>query len=172
MQEEVNNKTVALVVRASKLTATTLYRAMRLYIEHQKKLEMQYKAKRAANKNQPEKKHGKVKVKDLVGENAGAATIEIKDSNIKSFERVARKYNVDFAVKKDKTVAPPKYIIFFKGRDTDVITQAFKDYVHKNEVQAKRPSLKKRLDKYKEIAKKTINRERAREHQKDREQSL
>lgn len=53
MQEEVNNKTVALVVRASKLTASTLYRALRLYIEHQKKLEMQYKAKKAANKTQP-----------------------------------------------------------------------------------------------------------------------
>ena len=38
MQEEVNNKTVALVVRASKLTATTLYKALRLYIEQQKKL--------------------------------------------------------------------------------------------------------------------------------------
>lgn len=54
------------------MTATTLYKALRLYIEHQKKPEMQYKAKRAANKTQPAKKHGKVKVKELVGENAGA----------------------------------------------------------------------------------------------------
>ena len=36
MQEEVNNKTVALVMRASKLTASTLYWAMQHYIEHGK----------------------------------------------------------------------------------------------------------------------------------------
>ena len=46
------------------------------------------------------------------------------DGNIKSFERVARKYNVDFAVKKDKTTVPPKYVVFFKGRDADAVAQA------------------------------------------------
>ena len=41
------------------------------------------------------------------------------DGNIKSFERVARKYNIHFVVKKDKTTNPPKYVIFFKDRDAD-----------------------------------------------------
>lgn len=48
--------------------------------------------------------HGKMSVKKLVGQGMGASSIEVTDNNIKSFERVARKYNVDFAVKKDKTV--------------------------------------------------------------------
>ena len=38
-----------------------------------------------------------------LSQGAGAKSIEVTDSNIKSFERVARKYNVDFAVKRDKT---------------------------------------------------------------------
>lgn len=44
--------------------------------------------------------HGKMSVKKLVGQGMGASSIEVTDNNIKSFERVARKYNVDFAVKR------------------------------------------------------------------------
>ena len=53
--------------------------------------------------------------------------IEVTDGNIKSFEWVARKYNVDFAVKKDKTRDPPEYVVFFKGRDADAVAQVFKE---------------------------------------------
>ena len=50
-----------------------------------------------------QKTHGKTSVKKLVGEGVGVSSIEVTDGNIKSFEWVTRKYNVDFAVKKDKT---------------------------------------------------------------------
>ena len=92
MQEEVMQKTIALVIKSAKLDASILKAAMRMYLNHHRK--------------QAQKKHGKVSVKELVGEGAGASSIEITDSNIKSFERTARKYNVDFAVKKDKTTEP------------------------------------------------------------------
>ena len=101
MQEEVTQKTIALVIKAAKLDANILKSAMRMYLNHCRK--------------QAQKTHGKVSVKELVGEGAGASSIEITDGNIKSFERVARKYNVDFAVKKDKTTEPPKYLVFFKA---------------------------------------------------------
>ena len=73
-----------------------------MYLEHQK---------------HKEPSHGKIPVKKLVGQGAGAKSIEVTDNNIKAFERVARKYNVDFAVKRDKTTEPPKYLVFFKGKD-------------------------------------------------------
>ena len=60
---------------------------------------------------------GKQSVKELVGQGAGVTNIEISDKNIKSFESIARKYGVDFAVKKDNTEKPPKYLVFFKGRE-------------------------------------------------------
>ena len=41
---------------------------------------------------------GKQSVKHLVRQGAGVSNIEITDGNIKSFERVARKYGVDFAL--------------------------------------------------------------------------
>ena len=111
-------------------------------------------------------------MKDLVGQGMGASSIEVTDNNIKSFERVARKYNVDFAVKNDKTVEPPKYMVFFKGKDADVITQAFKEFVKVNEKKRGRVSVREKLAEFRELLGKDKNRERAREHQKDRGQSL
>lgn len=155
MQEEVTQKTVALVFKSSRLTADVLKKAMKMYLEHRKQAS-----------------HGKISVKDLVGQGMGASSIEVTDNNIKSFERVARKYNVDFAVKKDKTVEPPKYMVFFKGKDADVITQAFREFVKVNEKKHNRISVKEKLAEFREKLGKDKNRERAREHQKDRGQSL
>lgn len=85
--------------------------------------------------------HGKQTVRELVGQGAGVSSIEISDKNIKDFEGIARKYGVDFAVTKDKTTTPPKHIVFFKGRDADAITQAFKEYTHKQLHKARKPRM-------------------------------
>ena len=70
-------------------------------------------------------------MKQLIWQNQGVSNIEITDSNIKSFERVARKYGVDFALKKDKSGDIPKYLVFFKARDADALTAAFREYTAK-----------------------------------------
>mgnify|MGYP003297196363 CR=1 FL=1 len=174
MQDEVNDKTVARVVRASKFTANTLYKATKAYVDHQIKKEAQFKAHLKAKKEMKApsaQKHGKVKVSKLIGENAGAATIDVSEK-IRTFEHIARKYNVDYAVKKDKTVDPPKYVIFFKARDTDAISQAFKEYVHKCEKEKEKPSLKKRLDKKKEIARKRATKQLDKDKHREQERSL
>ena len=158
MQEEVTQKTIALVFKSSRLTADVLKKAMKMYLEHRKQ-----------GKQMP---HGKISVKELVGQGMGASSIEVTDNNIKSFERVARKYNVDFAVKKDKTVAPPKYMVFFKGKDADVIAQAFKEFVKVNEKKQQRPSLRQKLKGLQKIIAQNKNKERSREKNKDRGQSL
>ena len=137
MQEEVTQKTIALVFKSSRLTADVLKKAMKMYLDHRKA------GKQAT--------HGKMSVKKLVGQGMGASSIEVTDSNIKSFERVAKKYNVDFAVKKDKTVEPPKYIVFFKGKDADVITQAFKEFVKVNEKKRGRVSVKEKLADFRKL---------------------
>lgn len=125
MQEEVENRAVTLVISATKLTGRLLKAAILKYLASRKEKRLQ-KARAA-----PEKPTGKQTVKQLIGQNQGVSNIEITDSNIKSFERVARKYGVDFAVKKDRSVSPPKYLIFFKGRDADALTAAFREYTAK-----------------------------------------
>ncbi len=78
------------------------------------------------------------------------------DKNIRSFERVAKKYGVDFAIKKDKTVSPPKYLVFFKGRDADAITAAFTEFTAKTMEKAARPSVLAQLRKFTELVRNTI----------------
>jgi hypothetical protein len=85
---------------------------------------------------------GKQTVKQLVGQGHGVTNIEVSDKNIKSFESIARKYGVDFAVVKDASENPPKHLVFFKARDTDAITAAFKEYSSKHMAKAtEKPSL-------------------------------
>mgnify|MGYP003587541034 FL=1 len=158
MQEEVTNKTIALVCRTTKLTAETLKKAIQMYLEYQK--------------GKTQNNHGKISVKKLVGQNAGVSSIEVTDNNIKQFEKVAKKYSVDFSIKKDKTVDPPKYMVFFKGRDADVISQAFKEFVKVNEKVKQRESVKQKLQKLVKVVAQNKNKERSREKEKDRGQSL
>lgn len=145
MQEEIENRSVTLVISATKLTGRVLKSAIAKYMAHCKEKKQQ-KARDA-----PVKPTGKQSVKQLIGQNQGVSNIEITDSNIKSFERVARKYGVDFAVKKDRSVSPPKYLVFFKARDADALTAAFTEYTAKEVKHANKdkPSVLEQLRKLK-----------------------
>lgn len=103
--------------------------------------------------------HGKQTVKQLVGQNQGISNIEITDPSIKEFEKIARKYGVDYAVKKDRSSSPPKYLIFFKGRDADALTAAFTEYTNKKVKKAtktERPSVLAKLNQFKEMVKNAV----------------
>jgi len=127
---------VCLIIKGGKLTAECLAKAMKLFLENGKK---------AVNDlTKPENFEGKGKqtVKQLVRQGHGVTNIEISDKNIKSFEGIARKYGVDFAVVKDATGNPPKHLVFFKSRDTDAIAAAFKEYTSKHMAKStEKPSL-------------------------------
>ena len=138
MQEEVEQKTIALSVRTARLTASGLQRMMRYFVESQKK-------------HTHEIPHGKQSLKDLMKQNTGLTSIEISNDNIKQFESTAKKYGIDFALKKDNSLDPPRYMVFFKGRDTDVMTEAFKEYSNKT-LQEKKPSIRKLLSQMKDKA--------------------
>ena len=159
MQEEIENKTVTLSVNTSKMTASVLKSALSKYLEHQK-------AKKSAKaRDGPVKPCGKQKLKDLVMQNQGVSSIEITDKNIKDFERVARKYGVDYALKKDRFSDPPRYLVFFKARDADALTAAFKEYTSKTERKRERPSVLKLLGKLKaKVFTHDKSKERKKEH--------
>ncbi len=165
MQEEVNDKTIALSVKAAKLTGTVLKAVLRKFLEEQAKAKQKSKTKAA----QP--KHGKQTMKQLMKQNTQLTNIEVTDGNIKSFEKVARKYGIDFSLKKDATETPPKYIIFFKAKDIDVMTAAFKEYTKDDLKKTNKPSLRKRLAKAVETVRN--HREKVKQKSKDRgQQSL
>ena len=122
MQEEVEQRTVTLTISGAKLTGRTLKWAIGQFMNHRSKS----KAQKAQAKAVTPK--GKQTVQELVGQNQGVQNIEISDKNIKDFDRVARKYGIDYAVKKDTTEAIPKYLVFFKARDGDALNAAFREY--------------------------------------------
>lgn len=170
MQEEVNNKTVTLIIRTGKLTLGTLWKAVKVYLKNQdekKKAKVAEKrAEKNAKKNQP--KQGKITVKELAAQNAGMTNIEITDKNIKGFERYARYYGINYALKKDKSKDPPVYMVFFKGRDQDAITAAFRDFTNSQIKKANRPTIRKRLQKYRALV---ANQKRDKLKQKHQQQT-
>ena len=137
MQEEVEHRTVTLIISAVKLTGRELKAAIGKYLASRKAQKQQGRAAIKPN--------GKQTVKQLVGQNQGVSNIEVTESNIKGFDRVARKYGVDYAIKKDKTGEIPKYRVFFKARDADALTAAFTEYSGKKAKNREKPSIIKML---------------------------
>ena len=133
MQEEVENKTVNLAISTTKLTGSTLIKAFQMYLKHRA--------------NAKATKHGKMTVGELLAQGKGAQQMDVADTSIRDFERVLKKYGVDYAVRKDATQEPPRYMVFFKARDADVLTAAFKEYSAELNNKEKRPSVRKLLKK-------------------------
>ena len=150
MQEEVENRSVTLIISSTRFTGRVLKAAIAKYLAYLKEKKL------AKNRAGPIVSHGKQTVKQLVGQNAGVSNIQITDSNIKSFDRVARKYGVDYAVKKDRSVSPPKYLVFFKAKDADALTAAFSEFSAKKIRDAERPSILAQLAKFKVLVKSNV----------------
>ena len=179
MQDEVNTRVVALAIRtgsqSARITASVLKAAMRKYLEAESQRKQQRAAQKTAQKTAQKAgssvRRGRQTVGQLMEQNQGLTNIEITDRNIKSFERVANKYNIDYALKKDKSMDPPRYLVFFKARDVDVMTAAFKEYSGKELLKSKKPSITKALAKAQQKAQ-AQNRQREKVKQKDRGQEL
>jgi len=108
--------------------------------------------------------HGKQSVKELIGQNQGVSRMPIGDASIREFEREARKYGVDFAVTRDKTVIPPQYTVFFKARDADALQQIADSLVAKQMNAQKKPSILKQLTKLKDLVASLPSKVRNKEH--------
>ncbi len=159
MQDEVNTKVIALVIKGGRISAEVLEKALKKFVEEIEKAQKQA--------SRPKTYPGKQSIKHLVEQNAAISNIEVTDGNIKSFEHTARKYGIDYALKKDTSEQPPRYLVFFKGRDVDVMTQAFKEFSARTIKQKEKPSLRQKLSRQKEQSK-SQHREQVKVKSKDR----
>ena len=141
MQEEVENRTINLAISTTKLTGRSIVAGIRKYLQHLEKAKVQ----------KDTQTQGKQTVKQLLGQNQGATNTEIDKSEIRDFERLAKKYGVDYAVRKDKPANPPRYLVFVKARDGDVLDSIVKEHLYKQITQEKRPSILKQLSKLKAV---------------------
>jgi hypothetical protein len=136
--EQINDKTVALSIKGAKVTGRLLAKAMQAFLKKTR---------------EPTYKHGKQSLKSLTKQGASIADLEIDGDNIGSFKRIARKYNVDFSLKRDSMADPPRCVVFFKAKDSKALESAFNEYSKIILKHKERPSMLKRLGKFKELAK-------------------
>ena len=148
MQEDIERRTVALSVNATKLTGRALAKVLaaalrKIQKEHQKAQIPQ----------------GKQSVKKLMNHGVSTKSLDLS-GDTKLFDRVARKYNVDYAFHK---TGPDKYLLFFKAGQADAITACFGEYTKLvlNRGKSKRPSILEQL-------KKLADRERTKPRQHER----
>ena len=125
MQEEVEQKTVNFMISTTKLTARTLLKAAKFIL-------------RAYDKHAS---LGKQSMKRLIRQNRGVTSVDIEKTGIKDFDRYAKRYHIDYAIQKDTSCTPPRYMIFFKAQDTDALDAAFKEYSASLLNKTKRPSV-------------------------------
>ena len=132
MQEQINEKAVALSIKTATLTAEVLQKAIRKIL--------------SAKKNEALKIYkGKQTLTHLMKQNTDVSSMEITVANIKAFEPIAKKYRLDYSLKKVKSEEPPRYLVFFKGRDVGVTAEAFKEFSAKQLNKEKKPSMRKAL---------------------------
>jgi len=113
MQEDIERRTVALSVKTTKLTGQTLAKAFAAVL---RKIQKDY--------NKAQTPQGRQNVKKLMNHRVSTNSLDLS-GDTKLFDRVARKYNVDYAFHK---TGPDKYLLFFKAGQADAITAAFSEY--------------------------------------------
>ena len=154
MQEDIEHRSVTIAVNGTKFTGRMLKNAITKLLAYMKNKRHQHKDVMP---------HGKQSVKELVSQNAGVSNIEITDNGIKEFQQIARKYGVDFAVKKVKG-ENPKHLVFFKARDADALTAAFEEYTGKRLRKENRPSVRNLLNHFKALS---VKRDQAKHKDKE-----
>ena len=119
-------------MKASKLTARSLAYALRAV---GRKIAKEYRASKTP--------HGKQSVKKLMAHGVATNSIELS-GDTKTFDRVARKWNVDYAFYK---AGPDKYMLFFKSGQADAITACFSEYSKKvlNKSKSRRTPIRDQL---------------------------
>ena len=113
IDEDVSRRTIALSIRSGKLTARTLAYALQAV---GRKIQKEHRAHQTP--------HGKQSVKKLMAHGAATNSIELTGAP-KDFDRVARRWGVDYAFYK---TGPDKYLLFFKSGQADAVTACFGEY--------------------------------------------
>ena len=125
IQEDIENKSVTLIINSSKLTGRTLATAFTKLLRYSRN-----KLREHREEQQDVKPQGKQTIKQLITQNQGVEKTELADrEEVRTFDRIAKQYGVDYAIKKGVSPEGKKrYILFFKARDRSAIDQVMSAY--------------------------------------------
>lgn len=160
INDEISNRAANIEVRVAKATAKEVLKQI-------KKLFL--RAKQHGGLDKLIKAEGsEVKLKDMV-KKGQLEEINVKDGELKELRKELNKYGVYFSVMRDKE--NDVHSVFFQAKDTKVMDKAFKNVLSNIETKEKnKESIHKVIDKFKEMAKNSISKDKVKNKQK--EQSL
>lgn len=153
--ENGTKKTIDISIKAEKMTTDVLKSALQEFMS-----------------DKAEKK-GRMTYKQLQDKSPSKLdSIEVSDRNIGDFLKTARKYDIDFALKRDKNTEPPTYHVFFSAAKTEDFKRAFSEYVGKGKGKTKqrgqftREQMNKQAQKIAGKPRKQKQREKTRENRR------
>ena len=160
INEEIARKTLNMEVRAAKVTGKLILNLLKKLMKEAEKLGG---LEKLVNANGNE-----VKLKDMV-KKGQLEEINVKDGELKELKKELNKHGVKFSVMKDKETGT--HSVFFQAKDTKVMNKAFQNVLSNIEKKEKnKESIHKNIEKFKEMAKNTISKDKVKNKQK--EQSL
>lgn len=160
INEEVSSKAINLEVRLAKATAKELFKILKKLLQQAEKLGGFDKLIKSEG--------SQVKLKDMV-KKGQLEELNVKDEELKELKKELNKHGVKFSVMKDKETGT--HSVFFQAKDTKVMNKAFQNVLSSIEKKEKtKESIHKKIEKFKEMAKDTITKDKVKNKQK--EQSL
>jgi hypothetical protein len=141
MQEDIEQRSIALITQDAKLSARILAKLMVLALRQMKKA-----------KDSP----GKMSRRQL-GKGGALENIEITDDNIKAFEPIARKYKIHYSLERDSSTKPPRWLVYFRSNEAGAMTSAFKEFASKTlKRQHVKPSIREVMAYFKDLIKDAV----------------
>ena len=160
INEEIARKTLNMEVKAGKVTAKLLLTLLKKLMKEAEKL--------GGLEKLVSSKGNEVKLKDMV-KKGQLEEIPVEEAELKELKKELNRYGVKFSVMKDKESG--KYSVFFQVKDMKVMDKAFKHALAESEKKTERKeSIHKNIEKFKEMAKNTVSKDKVKNKQK--EQSL
>ncbi len=149
MQDEVNAKMTGLAKESGKMSLRLLWKMAKKAVSNVKT-----KLTQARTKQTTKTPTGKTSVKKLGAQNKGMKSFELPETkDIAQFDRIMKRYGVDYAIQKNRTGETSKATVFFKGQDVDAFTLAFTEFAEKKMKHEPKPSVLKKMEKFQEQVK-------------------
>lgn len=146
MQDETSQATMSLMIRSGQITARTLRDAIRQILQKRSVLETQVRNSHTERQT----------LRTLVRDGSEMTNIRISRENIGDFETIARKYDIDYSLKRDRSGEEPCYRVFFRARDWETLFNALEEYSRLTELRRERAeeplSVREQLEQYRETA--------------------
>lgn len=138
MQDEVNERSVSLSVRGARLGAESLARTMRAFLASRQR---NRSGRGRASPSEGGNREGVMSLRALRATGAQLEKATLAEGGIGSFALIARRYRVAYSLMRDRSCDPPRWIVFFRAKDSAAMEAAFEAYAKRVLDSREKPSI-------------------------------